>query len=223
VPSALRRAWLGAYGAIWVTTLIAAVITALAEPLATATRELLSLRLQADQTPAPGLGHAASLAAHNFPVAAWPALLGATGAHGQKVARRLADALLACCIAVNVVPVGAALGAYGPALLPYIPQVPLEWAGLALGASAWLLQRRQAVTPVQVASLVAVTASALICAAAVESLAVPHQQHRAIGGAQAANSRGGLQHCPDDMSAAPLSKELDHETHGHGCPLWTRR
>ncbi len=54
--------------------------------------------------------------------------------------------MLLACIIVNTLQVGAALGAYGTALLPYIPQLPLEWGGLALGASAWLVQRRRALT-----------------------------------------------------------------------------
>jgi len=221
LQSEARRVWLEAYGAIWATTLIAALIIGVIQPLRSPARELLNLRLGADQTPTPGLGHVASLAAHNFPVAAWPALLGATGAHSQNVARRLADALLACCIAANVVPVGAALGAYGPALLPYIPQLPLEWAALALGASTWLLHRRRALTPLRVAALLALTGGVLICAATIETFAVPHEQHHSIGAP--ANSRGGLEGCPRDIPAVPLSKEPDDATSRHGCPLATPR
>ena len=85
------------------------------------------------------------LAAHNIPIVAWPLLLGVLGAHRHRLARQSPTASAGVLIA-NTLPVGAALGAYGAALLPYLPQLPLEWAGLALGASAWLVQRRRALT-----------------------------------------------------------------------------
>ena len=70
---------------------------------------------------------------------------------------------------------GAALGAYGARLLPYIPQLPIEWAGLALGASAWLLQRRRALTVPEGLALLALTVCVLLCAAVIETVAVPHR------------------------------------------------
>ena len=76
---------------------------------------------------------------------------------------------------VNVLPVGAALGAYGLPLLPYLPQLPLEWAGLTLGASAWLVQRRRALTLPQGLGLLALIAGVLLCAAVLETVAVPHR------------------------------------------------
>ena len=132
----LARAWLTSYTAIWTATLSAALLIALCgAPLEQPTRQLLGLRLTPQVNPPPDLAHVLALAAHNIPIAAWPLLLGVMGAHRHRLARKIADAVLAGCILANTVPVGAALGAYGPPLLPYIPQLPLEWAGLALGAS----------------------------------------------------------------------------------------
>ena len=97
------------------------------------------------------------------------------GAHRHRIGRQIADTALLACIIVNTLPVGAALGAYGPALLPYIPQLPLEWAGLALGASAWLIQRRRALTVSEGLALLALIAGVLLCAAVVETVTVPHR------------------------------------------------
>jgi hypothetical protein len=224
LPCELLRAWLGAYSAIWAATFGASLTVAVVGPLQGPVRDVLGLRLQADRTPAPGLGHVFVLSAHNLPVAAWPVLLGIAGAHRQEVARHLADALMAGCTAVNLLPVGAALGAYGPALLPYIPQLLFEWAALALGASAWLLQRRQALTARQAAALLTLTASVLICAATVETVAVPHEhRHREMDTPTPAISTGGHDGCLLDTRGVPISKELDHEASRHGCPLWTQR
>ena len=59
------------------------------------------------------------------------------------------------------------------ALLPYIPQLPLEWAGLALGVGAWLLQRRPALTGREGLALLALTACVAARAAVIETVAVP--------------------------------------------------
>jgi hypothetical protein len=188
LSSELRGVWLGVFGAIWATTLVAALIIAVVGPLQDPARDALGLRLQADQTPAPRLDHMFALSAHNLGVAAWPVLLGVLGAHRRELTRHLADALLAACVAVNVLPVGAALGAYGAALLPYIPQLPLEWAGLALSASAWLLQRRRVLSVAEGVALTALTACVILLAATLETLVVPHEQRAARAGPAAHQS-----------------------------------
>ena len=97
------------------------------------------------------------------------------GARHHRLGRKIADGVLLACIIVNTLPVGAALGAYGAPLLPYLPQLPLEWAGLALGASAWLVQRRRALTAREGLAVLALTAIVLLCAAVLETVAVPHR------------------------------------------------
>lgn len=82
---------------------------------------------------------------------------------------------MAAWFAGNVVIVGVALGAYGHPLLAYIPQVPMEWAALALGASAWLMQRREPLTVREGLAMFAVIAGLLLCAAVIETVAVPHR------------------------------------------------
>ena len=143
-PAAL---WLHAYAGVWLATLAAtALVVLVGRPLALPARRLLGLALSAQRNPPPHVGHVLALAAHNIPIASWPLLLGVLGAHRHRLAMHVADGVLLACIIANTLPVGAAFGAYGTAVLAYIPQLPLEWAGLALGASAWLIQRRRALT-----------------------------------------------------------------------------
>lgn len=174
LPIGLRSAWLTAYAATWAVTLGSAALVALLGATAKApVRRLLRLRLEPNGPPQ--LGHVVALAAHNIPIAAWPLLLGVIGAHHHRLGRKIADSVLLACIIVNTLPVGVALGAYGAPLLPYIPQLPVEWAGLALGASAWLLQRRRALAVPEGLALLALTACVLLCAAVLETVAVPHR------------------------------------------------
>jgi hypothetical protein len=176
LPVGVGRTWLYAYGGVWATTLTtAAVIGLVGHPLAAPARRLLGLTLTAQGNPPPQLGHIAALAAHNIPIASWPLLLGVLGAHHHRLATHVADGLLLACIIANTLPVGAALGAYGTAVLPYVPQLPLEWGGIALGASGWLAQRRAALTVKGALSLFALIVGVLICAAIVETVAVPHR------------------------------------------------
>jgi hypothetical protein len=174
--SGLRVAWPRAYGAIWLATVGSALLVALLGAGAKArVRGLLGLRLDPARNAPPELGHILTLAAHNLPIAAWPVLLGVIGAHQHRIGRRVADVVLLACILANTLPVGAALGAYGAPLLAYIPQLPLEWAGLGLGASAWLLQRCRPLAVAEGLALTALIAAVLLCAAIVETDAVPHR------------------------------------------------
>jgi hypothetical protein len=176
LPEGLPAAWLYAYAAVWTATLASAAVVALAgPPLTLPVRHLLALALTAHRNPPPRVGHVLALAAHNIPIAAWPLLLGLAGAHRRRLATRFADGALLACIILNTLPVGAALGAYSAPLLPFVPQLPLEWAGLALGASAWLVQRRRALTLPEGLVWLALIASVLLCAAVLETVAVPRR------------------------------------------------
>jgi hypothetical protein len=138
-------------------------------------RRVLGLTLTAKHNPPPRIGHIFALAAHNIPIAAWPLLLGLMGAHRHRPVKHVADGVVTTCIILNTLPVGAALGAYGAPLLLYLPQLPLEWAGLALGASAWLIQRQRALSVREGLGLLALIAGLLLCAASLETVAVPHR------------------------------------------------
>jgi hypothetical protein len=175
LPVGLAHIWLHTYAAVWAATLTAAAIIALVgQPLAAPVRRVLGLALSAQRNPPPHLGHVLTLAAHNIPIASWPLLLGVLGAHRHRFAMHVADGVLLACIIANTLPVGAALGVYGTALLAYIPQLPLEWGGLALGASGWLVQRRRALTASEGIGVFVLIACVLLCAAALETVGVPH-------------------------------------------------
>jgi hypothetical protein len=170
------RAWLRAYCGIWTATLgITLLVVIGAGRLKAQVSHVLGARLDPQLNAPPQIGHVLELAAHNLPIAAWPVLLGAVGAHRHPTTRTIADVLVATAMTANILIVGSALGAYGTALLPYVPQLPLEWAGLALGVSSWLVQRRQALTVREGALCVGVMACVLLLAAALETIAVPHR------------------------------------------------
>lgn len=170
------RQWAAMYAVIWTITLAtAAVVAAIGTPTTAFTIRLLGLMLTPAGTPVPTSGRFLRLAAHNIPLAAWPLLLSYTGAcHGAR-AGRVADLLVGASLLANVLPVGAAIGAYGGALVAYIPQLPLEWAGLAVGYAAWVAQRGRPVGVRERTGWLAVITVLMVGAAMLETLAVPHR------------------------------------------------
>ena len=173
----MGRTWLYAYTAVWATTLAsAAVVGLVGRPLAAPVRRLLGLTLSAQRTPPPQLGHVFVLAAHNIPIAVWPLLLGVLDAHRHRLRRHIADGLLWTCTVANTLPVGATLGAYGVVVLTYVPQLPVEWGALALGATVWLAQRRDQLQARQAVLLAVLIVFAMLAAATIETYAVPHVQ-----------------------------------------------
>lgn len=176
LPAGLGAAWVRAYVAVWFGALAAAALIGLVgRPLILPARGLLGATLSAQHNPPPQFGHVLVLAAHNIPIFSWPLLLGPFGAHRSRFQTRVADGLLVACIFVNTAQVGVGLGAYGWALLPFLPQVPLEWAAAALGVSAWLVQRRRALTVREGFGVFALIVVVLVCAAALETVVVPHR------------------------------------------------
>ena len=144
-------------------------------PLAQPARRLLGLALSAPRNPPPHVGHVLALAAHNIPIASWPLLLGVLGAHRHRLATHVADGVLLACIIANTLPVGAALGAYGTALLAYHPA-----AASGVGRPG---ARRERVARAATTSahrqrgdrVFVLIACVLLCAAALETVAVPHR------------------------------------------------
>ena len=87
------------------------------------------------------VGEAVSILQNNLRVLAAPYLLWLLGFHARRLARRAGDLLILVLTAQSTLPVGVELGRWRTRLLPYLPQLPLEWAALALVVSGWLLIR----------------------------------------------------------------------------------
>jgi hypothetical protein len=170
------RAWLITYVAIWALTLgCAAIVALIGAPVSVPVHHLLELRLSSSTNPRADLDRVLGLAAHNILIVSWPLLLGALGVHRSRRARCVADCLVLACIVINVAPVGAALGAYGLALVPYVPQLPLEWGALCAGADAWLQHRESPIGRAEALRRLAMIASLLCVAALLETLATPRR------------------------------------------------
>jgi hypothetical protein len=116
-------------------------------------------------------------------------------------------AVLACALA-NVVPVACALGGYGVALLPYVPQLPLEWAALAVGYGSWIYERRGPVAPAQRLQLLGVLTALLFAAGALESYTVPHRPSGQL--AQTGNDKRARIHWTDPRRGFTLSTAARH-------------
>lgn len=176
LPAGLGAAWVRAYAAVWTLTLVPAAVIALAgHPLTQPARQLLELTLTAQNNAPPQLAHVLGLAAHNIPIVSWPLLLGVLGAHRNRLAQHVTDGFVLVWLVANTLPVGAALGAYGVAVVPYLPHLPPEWGGLALGVSGWLAQRRRALTVRQGVGVFVLIVCVLLCAGVLETFAVPHR------------------------------------------------
>jgi len=175
------RRWLSVYALIWAATVLLAGCVAICGGSADTVRGLLDLHLSAAATPAPSLARVFGLTAHNLPVVAWPLLLDVGGARRSRASRGTADALLVASMTANVVPVGAALGAYGPALVAFVPQLPLEWAALALGVTAWRGVKRPRDTPHRSLGRLSLIVVLVALAASVETFAVPHVSAAGFG------------------------------------------
>jgi hypothetical protein len=161
------------YLTLWAITLAGAGLTAL---LARAGVHMsMGLSLSASANPPPSPGRVLALAAHNLPICAWPLLLGLLKLGGGSRWRRVADIVVLACAVANVLPVAAALGGYGGLLLPYVPQLPLEWAALAVGYGSWIVERDHGLAGSDRLKLLGVLSVLLLAAGVLETFAVPHR------------------------------------------------
>ena len=111
---------------------------------------------------------------NNLRVLAVPFLLAALRFPESRLGRRGGDVIVAGLVAASTISVGIALGRWGQRLLPYLPQLPLEWAALAIATSAWLTARHGHAHARELAVLGATTAVLLIGAATLETWCTPH-------------------------------------------------
>lgn len=167
-----RIAWTlaGCLTALWGTTLLAALVVAATPALAANVRDMLALPL----TATPGsAGEALDILTTNARVLGAIALAALSARHARPLAPAL-DLLVVTLAAGNVTLVGAAIGAHGPPAAPWLAHLPLEWAALATGLTAYRQARRPTLLQTHtVGILIALTTTLLTLGAIIESFAVP--------------------------------------------------
>jgi hypothetical protein len=171
--SNLPKIWLQVLIAVWALTLLTAAVTAATPPLAGTATELLHLRLTAATNPPPSIARAVAIATHNIPAIGWPLLLPFLNLRATP-ARTIAHLAVATTTAANAILVGAAVGVYQTPLLAFTPQLPLEWAALALAPAGWIAAR-DAHDRRLLARTAAAMTTLLTAAAACETWLVPHR------------------------------------------------
>lgn len=124
----------------------------------------------------PSAGAVVSILVNNLRVLAAPFVL-VVARFARARAGRLAGDLLICAILViNATSVGLALGRWGVRLIPFIPQLPVEYLATATAATAWLGARHarpESGLP-RVTILALATAALTAIAAVLEVLLTPH-------------------------------------------------
>ena len=108
--------------------------------------------------------------ATNLPALGVPLLLAATLAGQGRAWRALGDLITAAVMVTSPLLVGAALGAWGTRLVPYLPHLPLELAALSCSCAAWWSRRNH---PRPVGRLALCVLCLAVPAAAVEVYATP--------------------------------------------------
>ena len=155
----------GLYAGVWTLTFLGALFGAVAPGLAPRGRPHPTLHGT--------LVEAASIAAANARGLSAPVLLSVFRFPASHRSRQLGDLLVGGLLAGNTLRVGLALGRWHTQLLPYVPQLPLEWLAAAIAVAAWLNLR----TGTRSRTALAYAAAVLLlvaAAAAVEATATPH-------------------------------------------------
>ena len=111
-------------------------------------------------------------------VLATPFLLALLGFPQSSLGRRTGDLILTGITAASTIPVGLELGRWQGGLLRYVPQLPLEWAALALAIGAWLTTRADQASRRQLVVLAASVSVLLAGAATIETWCTPHRPAR---------------------------------------------
>lgn len=113
----------------------------------------------------------ARLVAHNAVVLGWPFALILLGWQRLPLAGSLASGLVIGSLCVQALAVGRTVGSE-PALLSYLPHLPVEWIAVAAPAAAWFAARRGA-RSAELVRLAALTALALVVAGVMEAYVAP--------------------------------------------------
>jgi hypothetical protein len=133
-------------------------------------------------------GTAAGIFANNLWLLAVPFALCLLDYSADRFSRHIGDLIVFVLVADNALRVGIELGRWRAQLIPYLPQLPLEWAALTIAASVWLTARTGPMTRRRLAVRATATVLLLATAAAVETWATPHL--RPVRGIEADTVRG---------------------------------
>ena len=166
------------YSAGWTVLLAVSATCALVPAARSVAHHLLSLDLHVHIHPAPRptIRTAAGLLLNNVRATGWPLLAATLGAaRSTPLRRRVTHAAVAVSLAVNLLPVAAAIGVYRSELVPYLPHLPLELYAITTGPTTWLLASHSALTRRQTGLITASMLLALAAAAFLETWAVPHR------------------------------------------------
>jgi len=158
-----------AYAGMWILTCLGAAIGSAAPGLAPSGQPHPTLH----GTPS----DFASIAIANARVLSAPFLLALFRIPSDRRPRQLGDLIVVVLLGGNALRVGLALGRDRVALLPYLPQLPVEWLAAALAAAAWLTLRTGARDRTGLAYLAAVLVLTA-AAAAIETIWTPHAAAR---------------------------------------------
>ena len=167
-PRARARATLAATAALSATTAGGALAGALAPGLVSP--------VAPHPTLTPSLAAWAAILLDNSRVLALPILLTAFGFHRGRYSARTGDIAVIGVLGANAIFVGLELGRWQNQLLPYLPQLPVEWLAAGTAVGVWAHARSTAGRPDRRALAVhaGVVLGLLMAAAALEVLATPH-------------------------------------------------
>ena len=80
---------------------------------------------------------------NNVRVLAAPFILVAARFDRGRVSRLAGDTIVTAILVGNAIAVGLALGRWRGALIPFVPQLPVEYLAAATAATVWLNARRR--------------------------------------------------------------------------------
>lgn len=118
----------------------------------------------------------ASILFNNARVLTAPFILVVARFARARMSRAAADTIVAAILVGNAIAIGLALGRWRDALLPYVPQLPLEYLAAATAAAFWIGARRPThpLRPRHAVAYAAWTVTLAASAAAIEVLLSPH-------------------------------------------------
>ena len=165
------------YAAAWALLLTSTLTAALVPGAAWLVHALLGLPLHVRIHPAPPptIHGTVLVFAMNIRATCWPLIPAALGASRFAPLRWLIHVVVAFSVVSNLLPVGTALGVYGPRLVPYLPQLPFELYAVSGGATCWWACCDRSLGWAQLVWIGCSIAAALAVAAPLESWGTPHR------------------------------------------------